>query len=62
MSNKHIRIDVTEEQVVRLRQKVLSNLQLSGEQRRAAAKNVLLLPQDGSPVDLYCGGKFVGAL
>ncbi len=62
MSTKRVRIDVTGEQLGRLRQEVFCNQRLSGEQRRKAVRQVLPLPADGSPVDLYCDGKFVGAI
>lgn len=62
MSSKRVRIEVTSEQWDRLHQEVFSDLRLSGEQRRRAAKRVLPLPENGSPVDLFYDGKFVGAL
>ena len=62
MSAKTVRIDVTSLQFGRLRQEVFCNQRLSGEQRRRAVKKVLPLPADGSRVDLYCDGKFVGAV
>lgn len=62
MNKKCVRIDVTSEQFSRLRQEVFCNLGLSGEDRRRAVKKALLLPADGSRVDLYCEGKFVGAV
>ena len=62
MGNKRVRVEVTIEQFKVLRQEVFSNVALSGEQRRRAAKRVLLLPLDGSPIDLFHEGKFLGAL
>lgn len=62
MSSKRMHIEVTSQQLARLRQEVFANLGLSGEQRRRAAKRVLPLPENGSPVDLFFDGKFVGAL
>lgn len=62
MANKRKHIEVTSGQLVRLRQEVFSNLGLSGEQRRKAAKKILALPADGSPIDLFYDGKLVGEL
>jgi hypothetical protein len=62
MSKKRVRIDVSREQLGRLRQEVLCNQELSEEQRRRAVREVLPLPTDGSRVDLYCDGDFVGTL
>ena len=62
MSDKRVRIDVTKEDLNALRRKVFSNLQLSGEERRRAAKAILVLPRDGSTVDIYFEGQFVGTL
>ncbi len=62
VSTKGVRIDVTTEQLDTLRREVFCNQQLSGEQRRKEAKKVLTLPTDGSRVDLYCEGEFVGAI
>lgn len=62
MSRKCVRIDVTNQQLSKLRQEVFCNQRLSGEQRRRAVRRVLPLPTDGSRVDLYCEGKFVGAV
>ncbi len=62
MSRKLVRIDVTDQQLSRLRREVFCNQGLSGEQRRKAVRKVLPLPADGSHVDLYCEGKFVGAV
>jgi hypothetical protein len=62
MSVKTVRIDVTSQQFGRLRQEVFCNQRLNGVERRKAVRRVLPLPLDGSPVDLYCDGKFVGAV
>ena len=62
MSTKRVQIEVTSQQLDRLRKEVFADMELSGEQRRKAAKRVLLLPQNGSPVDIYFDGKFVGAI
>ncbi len=62
MSAKIVRIDVTREQFGRLREEVFCNQRLSAVQRRRAVKKVVPLPADGSRVDLYCDGEFVGAV
>lgn len=62
MTAKTVRIDVTSLQFGRLRQEVFCNQGLSVGQRRKAVRRVLPLPTDGSRVDLYCEGKFVGAV
>ncbi len=62
MTRKSVRIEVTGQQLGRLREEVFCNQQLSGEQRRRVARKILPLPTDGSPVDLYCDGEFVGAV
>ncbi len=62
MSTKTVRIDVTAEQFGRLREEVFCNQRLSEVERRKAVKRVLPLPLDGSRVDLYCDGKFVGTV
>lgn len=62
MTTRTVRIDVTSLQFGRLRQEVFCNQKLSIGQRRKAVKRVLPLPSNGSRVDLYCEGKFVGAI
>ncbi|MBI3978523.1 MAG: hypothetical protein HY331_10090 [Chloroflexi bacterium] len=62
MVKKSIRIDVTGQQLGKLRQEVLCNQQMSAVQRRRALRKALPIPADGSPVDLYCDGNFVGAI
>ena len=62
MSRKCVKINLTGEQIDRLRQEVFCNQALSGEQRRRAVKKVTPLPVDGSRVDLYIDGEFVGAV
>ena len=62
MTTKTVRIDVTSLQFGRLRQEVFCNQGLSVGQRRKVVRRVLPIPTDGSRVDLYCEGKFVGAI
>lgn len=62
MKRKIVRIDVTDQQLDKLREEVFCNHRLSGEQRRRAVKKLLPLPTDGSQVDLYYEGEFVGAV
>jgi hypothetical protein len=62
LSTRTVRIDVNSEQFGRLRQEVFCNQGLSEEQRRRAVRKIVPLPTDGSRVDLYCDGKFVGAV
>ncbi len=62
MTLKTVRIDVTSLQFGRLRQDVFCNQQLSVGERRKAVRRVLPLPANGSRVDLYCEGRFVGAV
>jgi len=59
---KTVRIDVTSEQFGRLRREVFCNQKLNEVQRRQEVKKVLPLPLDGSKVDLYCDGEFVGTV
>ncbi len=61
-SGKRVRIDVTSQQFSRLHKEIFSDLRLSEVQRRRAAREIVSLPSDGSPVDLYCDGKFVASL
>ncbi len=62
MSMKTVRIDVNSDQFGRLRQEVFCNQRLNGVQRRREVRKVVPLPSDGSKVDLYCDGKFVGTV
>ncbi|MCL5959802.1 MAG: hypothetical protein M1358_10920 [Chloroflexi bacterium] len=62
MSRKCVKINLTGQQLDRLRQEVFCNQALSGEQRRRAVKRIMPLPVDGSRVDLYSDGEFVGAV
>ncbi len=62
MSGKRVQIEVTAQQFGRLHREVLSNLRLSELQRRRAVREIVSLPSDGSPVDLYCEGKFITSL
>lgn len=57
-----IRIDVDSEQVGKLRQEVFCNQRLTETQRRKEVKRLVPLPLDGSKVDLYCDGEFVGTI
>lgn len=57
-----VRIDVNSEQFGRLRQEVFCNQRLNEVQRRREVRKILPLPLDGSKVDLYCDGKFVGTV
>ncbi len=59
---KTVRIDVNSDQFGRLRQEVFCNQRLNGVQRRREVRKVVPLPSDGSKVDLYCDGKFVGTV
>lgn len=61
-ATKTVRIDVTSLQFGRLRREVFCNQRLSVGQRRKAVRRVLPLPANGGRVDLYCEGKFVGAV
>src|SRR3972149_9401920 len=56
MSRQRVRIEVSADQFAKLQQDVFCDLRLSKEQRRTQVKKVLLLPRDGSPVDIYCDG------
>jgi len=62
LTKKTVHIDMTREQLGSLRREVFSNQALSVVQRRTAVKKVVLLPRDGSPVDLYCDGDFIGSV
>jgi hypothetical protein len=62
VSKKPVRINLTSQQSSKLLQEVFSNVRLSGEQRRRAVRKEFPLPTDGSRVDLFCEGKFVGAV
>jgi hypothetical protein len=59
---KTVRVDVNSEQFGKLRQEVFCNQRLNEVQRRREVRKILPLPQDGSKVDLYCDGKFVGTV
>ena len=59
---KTVRIDVDSEQVGKLRQEVFCNQRLTETQRRREVRRVVPLPLDGSKVDLYCDGEFVGTI
>jgi hypothetical protein len=62
MAKKRVRIEVTRQVLGRLREEVLCNQHLSSQQRRWAVKRLMPLPTDGSPVDLYCDGEYLGAV
>lgn len=62
MAGKRVRIDVTTAQWERLWREVFSQSNLSGEQRRRLARAVIHLPSNGAGVDIFCDGRFVGAL
>ena len=62
MPVKRVRVDITEQQLARLRTEVFSKSQLSGEQRRKTARGLISLPSTGAPVDFFFQGRFVGAL
>ncbi len=62
MSRKSVKINVTSEQLGRLRQDVFCNAQLSMEQRRNVVKRLIPFPANGSSVDLWCDGKYVGTV
>lgn len=57
-----VRVDVNGEQFGKLRQEVFCNQRLNGVERRREVRKVLPLPSDGSKVDLYCDGKYVGTV
>lgn len=59
---KTVRIDVDTEQVGKLRQEVFCNQRLTETQRRREVKRLVPLPLDGSKVDLYCDGEFIGTV
>ncbi len=59
---KTVRVDVTGEQSSRLRQEVFCNQRMNEVERRKEVKKVLRLPLDGSKVDLYCNGEYVGTV
>ncbi len=62
MTTRTVRVDVSAEQFGRLRQEVFCNQRLNGAERRREVRKVLPLPLDGSKVDLYCDGKYVGSV
>lgn len=62
MVKKSVRVDVTSQQLDRIRREVLCNQQISAEQRRRVLRKTLPIPADGSRVELYCDGDFVGAV
>ena len=62
LARKHMRVDITDQQSAKLREEVFSNSRLNEVQRRKAVKLTLPLPADGSHVDLFCDGQFVGAV
>ncbi len=62
LAKKCVRVDVTSQQLGKMRQEVFCNRQLSGQERRRAVKKITPLPTDGTRVDLYCDGDFVGTV
>ncbi len=62
VKRKSVRIDVTSQQLGILRKEVFCNQQLSGAERRKAIRRIAPLPMDGSRVDLWCEGDFVGTV
>lgn len=62
MGKKSVRIEVTNEQLANLRREVLCDPLLSSEKRRRAVRRFVTLPADGSRVDLYYEGNFVGTV
>ena len=60
--NKRVRIDLTSEQLGNLRRAVFANVALSAVLRRQAAKRILPLPSNGTPIDFYYDGQFIGQL
>ncbi len=62
MAKKTVRVDVAGEQFAALRQEIFCNHQLSGGQRRQQVGKLVPLPKDGSRVDLYLDGDFVGTI
>lgn len=59
---KTVRIDVDSGRIGKLRQEVFCNQRLNETQRRREVRKVVPLPLDGSKVDLYCDGEFVGTV
>ena len=59
---KTVRIDVDREQFGRLREEVFCNQQLTEMERRREVRKIFPLPLDGSKVDLYCDGQYVGTI
>ncbi len=57
-----IRIDVDSEQFGKLRQEVFCNQQMTDVQRRREVRKIFPLPLDGTKVDLYCDGEYVGTV
>jgi hypothetical protein len=58
--NKRVRINLTDDQLAGLRQAVFANVNLSNELRRQAAKRILPLPSNGTPIDFYHHDQFIG--
>ncbi len=57
-----VRIDVDSEQFGKLRQEVFCNQQMTDVQRRREVRKLFPLPLDGTKVDLYCDGEYVGTV
>lgn len=62
MAKRRVRIDVSSEHSSRLRQEVFCNQEMSVADRRRALKKLVPVPGDGSPIDVYCDGDFLGAV
>ena len=63
MAGKRVRLDISPAQWEALHKGVFSQMQLSAQQRRNMARDIVVkLPTNGAPVDFFCEGKFVGAL
>jgi hypothetical protein len=57
---RRVRIDLTDDQLAGLRRAVFGNVNLSAELRRQAAKRIMPLPSNGTPIDFYHGDQFIG--
>jgi hypothetical protein len=62
MQRKHVRFDVTREKSDKIREEVFGNPACSSVDRRKALRKFLPIPADGSRVDVYSDGDFVGAV
>jgi hypothetical protein len=62
MQKKPVRFDVPREKSDRIREEVFGNPACSTVDRRKALRRFLPIPADGSRVDVYCDGDFIGAV